>query len=810
MDPVVPIPWYWWNSRGCRPVMKFAQSAKVCVRTKGWNSSMRIVSRPALASLAVLFVYGRAVGQQAMSPPPGQIQEVIVTAQKREQSANSVGMSITAASGDTLRERGITSVAQLTELVPGFTVQESAFNSTSFTLRGVGFFNSDLSTPPAVTVYVDEAPLPYAAMTQLASFDVERVEVLKGPQGTLYGQNATGGAVNFIAAKPTETAQLGLDTSYGRFNRVQLDGFASGPINDQLSARFAVQGQRGDAWQESITRPGDRLGRIRTLRERTTLDWHPDEHFTSRLTLGAAYDNSDTLAGQFIAPIFAVPALADPGLKAFPIVTSPRAADWATVRLDNGKPFPYSNDTTHLQATLRNEYKTATGTLTSLTAYGHSHISYGQDPDGTPFFINDVIARGRISSFFQELRLAADHDNLHWLIGANFTHDKVNDEQLNFVLDNDTCHGFQNIDPEAYCDYGVYFGQMRVNTYGAFGRVEYQVGERLTLEAAARYNDDRRTFDNCGISLTDHFVRFWNTFRGGAQPPTLLDHCFVMDPANGLRPVENVHTQLDENDVSWRLGVNRSTEAGVLLYANVSKGYKAGTVPVLGATTVTQFTPVPQESLLAYEAGFKAAFLDRRAQLNAAAFYYDYQDKQLRGRFLDPTFGLLEALVSVPKSHVVGAEAELAVLPLEGLTVETSATFMKTRIDEFTGYNAVAQYGDQSGTEFPFSPRWQSVTNISYEFPLSSDVKAFLGSSLTYNSKSYAGLGAVDIQRIDAFSLLDLRAGAELEQGRYRVWAWGKNVTNRYYWNNVLPYGNTISRYVGQPATYGVSVSARL
>ncbi len=134
-----------------------------------------------------------------------------------------------------------------------------------------------------------------------------------------------------------------------------------------------------------------------------------------------------------------------------------------------------------------------------------------------------------------------------------------------------------------------------------------------------RYNIDRRTFDNCGISATDHLVRFWNTFRGGGQPPTRLGRCFVMDPANGLRPVDNVHALLDENNVAWRLGIDWSPRAGVLVYANVSQGYKAGTVPVLGATTADQFKPVPQESLLAYETGFKAALFDHRAQLNAAA-----------------------------------------------------------------------------------------------------------------------------------------------------------------------------------------------
>src|SRR6185437_15303863 len=160
---------------------------------------------------ATLLALAMPTGSRGQESVPGRIEEVTVTAQKWEQSANTVGMPITAVTGEVLKERGIDSVADLTRLVPGLTIQQSDFNSTSFTLRGVGFFNSDLATPPAVTVYVDEAPLAYPAMTKLTAFDLARVEVLKGPQGTLYGENATGGAVNYIAAKPTDTLRSGFD-----------------------------------------------------------------------------------------------------------------------------------------------------------------------------------------------------------------------------------------------------------------------------------------------------------------------------------------------------------------------------------------------------------------------------------------------------------------------------------------------------------------------------------------------------------------------------------------------------------------------
>ncbi len=223
-------------------------------------------------------------------------------------------------------------------------------------------------------------------------------------------------------------------------------------------------------------------------------------------------------------------------------------------------------------------------------------------------------------------------------------------------------------DPQAFGDEGQFTGRMRVRTYAAFGRVEFAATDRLMLEGALRYNADRRTFDHCAITTSEHFARFWNLIRAGAQPPTRIGDCWVLDPANALQPVDNVHHTLNEDSQSWRAGLNWTARPDLLLYANVSQGYKAGAVPVLAASTVAQLEPVPQESLLAYETGVKAGLFDRRAQLNVSAFYYDYEDKQLRGAVLDPTFGPLEALVSIPKSHVVGAEAQLVARPTDGLT----------------------------------------------------------------------------------------------------------------------------------------------
>lgn len=762
-----------------------------------------------VTSLFALAAPVTALGQETQTRSTVQIEEIIVTAQKREQSANTVGMAITAATGDAMLQHGITSVAELTRLVPGLTIQQSSFNSTSFTLRGVGFFNSDLATPPAVTVYVDEAPLPYPAMTKLTAFDLARVEVLKGPQGTLFGMNATGGAVNYIAAKPTDSLATGVDAYYGSFDRMQVGGFVSGPLSDQVGVRIAVQARHGDTWQQSITRPGDELGKVRELQSRATVDWHPDAQFASRLTFTHTYDGSESLAAQFLAPAVAIPPLATPGLLTFPAVAEPRAADWAPVRPDTNTPFPYDSDTTLDHVSWRNDFQLRNGiTLTSLTSYASFRLAYGQDPDGTPFHVSEIIDRdGSVSAFFQEVRAAGARGKVSWILGANYARDDVEDSPLEFFSDNDVGRLFLALDPEAYADMSFFTSHVRVNTSAVFGRGEYNVNDRLMLEGAVRYNADRRTFDNCGIAVSEHFAKFWNIFRQGAPPTTQVGDCYVVDQM--FQPVDNVHGALNEDSVSWRVGLNRTSPTGLLFFANASKGYKAGAAPVLAASTAAQFAPVPQESVLAYEVGFKSSLFDDRAQLNASAFYYDYEDKQLRGATLDPTFGPLEALVSIPESHVQGIEAQLVVQPTERLTLDTSATFVTTEIDEFTGFDARANFGDQSGTPFPFSPERQSVTHLDYEFPLPRNMTAFVGGTVTYNSDTYAGVGAVELMRIDSFTLLDLRAGVELRDGRYRVWAWGKNVTDEYYWSNVFANGNAVARFVGQPEAYGVSLSGR-
>ena len=200
-----------------------------------------------IAIAATMVVAAPSAAQQATGTPVEAASDnsgdIVVTANKREQSLNKVGLTVTAFSAQQLTERRVNSLQDLAAAIPGLAFAPSANNTPILTLRGVGFNESSLGVYPAVSVYVDQAPLPFPVLASHATFDLERVEVLKGPQGTLFGQNSTGGAINYIAAKPTKEFKAGGDVSYGRFNQIEANAFVSGPLSDTLGARLAVRGQ---------------------------------------------------------------------------------------------------------------------------------------------------------------------------------------------------------------------------------------------------------------------------------------------------------------------------------------------------------------------------------------------------------------------------------------------------------------------------------------------------------------------------------------------------------------------------------------
>ena len=250
-----------------------------------------------------------------------------------------------------------------------------------------------------------------------------------------------------------------------------------------------------------------------------------------------------------------------------------------------------------------------------------------------------------------------------------------------------------------------------------------------------------------------------------------------------------------------------------------AKGIKQAHFRRSGAARTTQYTPATQEKVIAYEAGIKAPFADGKVQLNAAGFYYDYSDKQVRGRIQDIVFGLLEKMLNVPKSRIIGVEGELVLRPVEGLHLSASATYLDTKVtsnftqtpDGIAVFNAAGFRGNFKGSELPYTPKFSANANVQYEFPVSSSMKAFVGGTLTYQGKqnttfTNAGLPADDFE-IQGYATVDTRLGIGSQDDRWRASIYGRNITNKSYVTAVSTYLDTLIRYRGKPAVYGVSLS---
>lgn len=785
---------------------------------------------------------GAALAQQVPDQNAVRSDEIIVTANKRQENINKVGLSITAISSEALKDRKITSLEDVASAVPGLTFAPSGNSTPILTLRGVGFNESSLGVYPAVSVYIDQAPLPFPIMASHAAFDLERIEVLKGPQGTLFGQNSTGGAINYIAAKPTTELTVGGDISYGRFNQIDGNAFVSGPITENLGFRLAMTGHQMDDWQYSVTRD-DTNGHQSYIAGRLLLDWEASDAVRFSLNVNGWNDKSQPQAQQLIA---IRPQNPDFQPIRYPDITfapdNARAADWTNQFLDpelgvvdpnTGAVTPGTEQLVNIdpygdrkfyQVALRADIDiTDDITLTSLTSYDDYKQDGAVDSDGTFYVIQNLSQlNGFIHSFNQELRLSNSPSNrFRWVLGANYEDSTTFENQILRYLNTAYNPNF------LYINNSGVRNKQKIRNYAFFGSAELEITDKLVLKGAARYTNSRNSANIASYTSPGGNVDKLFNFLGGifgTVPFTPIgpDDSYTFNE-NSVPGFPFART-LKEDNVSWRAGLDYQATPTTLLYANVSRGYKSGSFPSLAASRANALNPVTQESVTAYEAGVKAQMFDRKVALNAATFYYDYKNKQVRGRIADLVFGNLDALQNVPKSRIFGAEADITIRPTQGLTLSGNVTYLNSKIQEFVGVNAIGQPGfNSAGDSLPFTPKWTGAVNVDYRMMTKSGGMPFVGLTLSARSGvdaeisarrlDYAGSIANTFVRtgidcvycVKGYATVDARLGYEAGDESWKVMLWGKNVFNKYYWSNVVYSYDAASRLAGMPATYGVT-----
>jgi outer membrane receptor protein involved in Fe transport len=737
------------------------------------------------------------------TPDSDRLQEILVTAEKRESRVNDVPMSITAIGGSEITKLGVKSVDDLTRVVPGFQASPSGFGQQTYFLRGIGFFDTSLQSKPTVTVYTDEEPYPLSPLSAGAPFDLERVEVLKGPQGTLFGSNATGGAINFIANKPTNTPTAGVDVSYGRFNDTDVSGFVSGPIADTLTGRLALRHESADPWQVPYTAGSPKNGAKSFSQGRLILDWRPNDQLKVELNANGFLDEGGNQASQYLQ-LFPQTAGAkiNPGLVTFP------AAPYNDRSADGGNNIPLQKHNDLMQGNLRIDYQlTDDTTLTSLTSGDRFTENYGVDVDGTPYADQDYRVTGHVTSVNQEVRIAGTYSRqTHWVVGVNYENDWDYEKQDGLIYDSSSGNAFARFGlPPIYNEIDV-----ASNTYiskAIFGNVDYDITHEFTFHAGARYTETSSDFAGCLISSNATLgYGLSNIFK--LSPPLQPGQCLEFSPAGTY--VGLVRNQLKEHDVPWRVGLDWKPSPATLLYGNISRGFKSGGFPNLGATDTVQYTPVKQEEVTAYELGVKKTLLDDHLQVNGAIFYDDYLNKQLKGKVLTPIFGTLNAIINIPKSEVKGAELQATWNVNSHLKLNAGATYLQTVVlGNYLNYTYSGALDNFKGAPFPYTPKWQANADGEYDWSLSDKLGAYVGSTVTYRSDTNSEFIRVPVMSIKSYTLLDLRAGVTTKDGRWRVQLAAYNVTDEYYWTQVGRISDAITRLTGMPATYAVSFSYR-
>jgi iron complex outermembrane receptor protein len=409
------------------------------------------------------------------------IAEIVVTAEKRTEQLQDVPMSVNAITGQQLQTLGITDTDQLQALVPGFSFEKTIYGLPVYFIRGIGFNDTTLGVSPGVTVYTDQFALPFSAMSRGAILDLERVEVLKGPQGTLFGENSTGGAINYIAAKPTDSFQAGVDATYGRFNEADAEAFVSGPLTSTVSARLAVRNEHQGDWQKGYT-TDEGIGEKNFHNARLLVDWKPQDGIKFELMTTGWIDDSEAQQPQFVEykPL-ATPAQGGRPTT-FPIAnfpaapSDPRAAAW-----DPGNDFQRRDH--FYQISLRGDFDLSRRvTVTSLSSYEAYRVLTPIDLDATTYPVSVATDGGDIKSYSQELRInGSTGDRTKWMLGGNYERDTV-DERLDF----DPTHTSANhIGPLTFSTFLIDNDQT-IESKSGFGSLDFGVSDSLTAQVSAR------------------------------------------------------------------------------------------------------------------------------------------------------------------------------------------------------------------------------------------------------------------------------------------------------------------------------------
>lgn len=778
-----------------------------------------------------------------------QLEEVIVTAQKRAQSANDVGITINAFTGDQIRDFGVFTAEDIAQRTPGLTVNETAATGVPlYTIRGVGFQDYSTAASSTVGIYFDEVAMPYTVMTRGLVFDTARVEVLKGPQGDLYGRNTTAGQINFISNKPSKEFEAGVIGSYGNYQAYDIEAFVSGGT-DFVQGRIAVKtAQSDEGWQKSTTR-SDELGE----KDATAVRGIVNFDFTEQLQLqviahyvkdesenraNTSYDGATEGLNTFNNPYTPLEDYFLPTGSNFG-ETPPwyskgdnEAADWT-----NSYTSPITGKTFNLRPQRDNELKGVSArldweigdmVLTSITGYNDFERTESNDWDGGFYNDSSNINTTDLDVFSQELRLSGEWgDDITWIGGLYYSDDSMKEHYHYFM--SDSVFGLGSIPwgvglfaPTPILELDTKYKQ-DTESKAIYGHVEWQFTEKWRMTLGARYTEEDRDWKGCTFVAEDGSLGNFLNAQFGANlgpgdcgtindNPDSPDYIFAVigTPAigNAFKPYKD---SIDTDKWMGKVGLDYALSDDILLYGTISRGFKSGGFNGANSNTTQQLHPYDEEELTSYEIGSKMTLLEGTMQLNAAAFYYDYEDKQEQDASV--TFvGNISGLTNVPESEIYGAELDMTWLPTDGLTVSFGLAWLDTEITDWDAVDTEASswpntvYRDVSGNELSQSPDWQYSGLVKYEWPLGERFMMEVAGDVSYTDETTGGIRPEEAT--EDYAIYGARLGIGSADGQWRAMLWGRNLTDEDYYPSAYTGGNgPYVRSQGMPRTYGVTLS---
>ena len=708
------------------------------------------------------------------------LSEVVVTAQRKVESAQTVGIALSVVSGQDLADKAITRVVDLQNALPSLQV-EPAFGGgqPQYRIRGVGFldYTSNNASPIGVSVDDVAAALPIQTAGQL--FDIDRIEVLRGPQGTLYGRNTTGGQINFITNRPTEETHAGFTAEYGSFNEVNAEGFVSGKIVDGLAGRLSLATEQGGAWQRNRD-TGQSLGKQDKVAGRGQLAWKPSDVVDLRLDFHLSKDKSNETGLHLIKAY--TPYNAGAGGPTIPADTSRYVTGWkldplfaGVTGLDAGSKPGVDNSNNGVDLTANVDFDGAR--LTSITAYNKMIRREYSDWDATQYYDSDEYFRSDLDVFSQEARIASIGTGpLGWVGGVIYTYQNLDEKFYSDFSDSNIGFPAGTTPQIVLTQYG-----QKANSFGEFGQVNYRFNDALKATLGVR--EDHETRELVGLNTGIAAGPAIGSFTGGA-----LNHTITSNLPSG------------------KIELDYTPQEGTLVYESISRGVKSGGFTAHNTTTSAVADPFEPERLTAYEVGVKSD-VTRSLRINASAFYYRYRGEQVLGKILDEQSGSYVGKFVNADSRISGGELEVEWRPLSGLAVTQYAGFVE---GYFTNKILDSSIPPVDYYTRPLSfPKWSYGGDVSYGWSVA-DFKVTAESNYSFHDtySQFYLLGSSDFT-IPKYWLTNANLSLSPASGApWTVTLWGRNIFDKAYdvtRNFFLP-GTEVAQ-AGEPATFGIRVS---